>query len=213
MIPFLKPLTLYAYESFSIINHQTQLDAFITQNSTLHLYNERFDDVKDENSVETSSSPDTSFDTYNFMFIFMCFVYTISTLSAIITNFIVLLVYLLGHRSKTDLSKFLINLAIADFLQSTFCMPFSFITALVKKWVFGEIMCPIVLFMQILAVSLSIYTMVAIGIDRLVIFFKIIFWSSFMLFSRASPDTRSTLIKTIWLYTKLQVILVRLSKW
>jgi hypothetical protein len=32
-------------------------------------------------------------------------------------------------------------------------------------------MCPIVLFMQILAVSLSIYTMVAIGIDRLVTFF------------------------------------------
>ncbi len=172
MIPFLKPLALYAYESFSIINHQTQLDAFIAQNSTLQLYNERLDDaLKDDTGAETWSSPDASFDTYNFMFIFMCFVYTISTLSAIITNFIVLLVYLLGHRSKTDLSKFLINLAIADFLQSTFCMPFSFITALVKKWVFGEIMCPIVLFMQILAVSLSIYTMVAIGIDRLVTFF------------------------------------------
>lgn len=103
---------------------------------------------------------------YNPIFIFMCIVYTISTLSAIVTNFIVLLVYLLGYSSKTDLSKFLINLAVADFLQSTFCMPFSFITALIKRWVFGELMCPIVLFMQILAVSLSIYTMVAIGLDR-----------------------------------------------
>ena len=105
-------------------------------------------------------------DTYSPIFIFMCIVYTISTLSAIGTNFIVLLVYLLGHSAKTDLSKFLINLAIADFLMSTVCMPFSFVTALLKRWIFGEILCPIVLFKQVFAVSLSIYTMVAIGIDR-----------------------------------------------
>ena len=158
MIPFLKPIALYAYESFSIKSHQSQLNILIV--------NKNFSSIFDEHAEAPIQSPNVNFDTYNLMFIFMCFVYTISTLSAIITNFIVLLVYLLGHRSKSDLSKFLINLAIADFLQSTFCMPFSFITALVKKWVFGEIMCPIVLFMQILAVSLSIYTMVAIGIDR-----------------------------------------------
>ena len=107
-------------------------------------------------------------DTYSPIFIFMCIVYTISTLSAIGTNFIVLLVYLLGQSAKTDLSKFLINLAIADFLMSTVCMPFSFVTALLKRWIFGEILCPIVLFKQVFAVSLSIYTMVAIGIDRYV---------------------------------------------
>jgi hypothetical protein len=144
-----------------------------------------------ENNEDTSTS--TEVDTANPLFIFMCIVYTISTLTAIITNLIVILVYILGLGVKTDLSKFLINLAIADFLQSTFCMPFSFITALVKKWVFGEIMCPIVLFMQILAVSLSIYTMVAIGIDRLVTFFRLYFDPLF-------SDIRSTLIETDKVY-------------
>ena len=96
----------------------------------------------------------------------MCIVYVISTLSAIITNLIVILVYLVGHRAKTDLSVFLINLAIADFLMSSVCMPFTFAQALLKQWIFGDILCPIVLFKQVLAVSLSIYTMVAIGIDR-----------------------------------------------
>jgi Na+/melibiose symporter-like transporter len=79
---------------------------------------------------------------YNPIFIFMCIVYTISTLSACITNLIVLLVYMLG-RSKTELSIFLINLAMADFLMSTVCMPFTFAQALLKRWIFGEIMCPI----------------------------------------------------------------------
>ena len=157
IIPLLKPITLYAYENFSFNNHQSKIDV-ISKNMSLKYDAHAFESLMPKAYFRV--------DTYNLMFIFMCFVYTISTLSAIITNFVVLLVYLLGHSSKSDLSKFLINLAIADFLQSTFCMPFSFITALVKKWVFGEIMCPIVLFMQILAVSLSIYTMVAIGIDR-----------------------------------------------
>nr|QVK46033.1 G protein-coupled receptor [Proales similis] len=102
------------------------------------------------------------------IFIFMCAVYTISTLTAIVTNLIVILVFFFGYGSKTDLSLFLFNLAVADFLMSTVCMPFTFAQALLKKWIFGSVMCPIVLFKQVLTVSLSIYTMVAIGIDRYV---------------------------------------------
>lgn len=45
-------------------------------------------------------------------------------------------------------------------------MPFTFAQVLLNQWVFGSVMCPIVLFQQVLTVSLSIYTMVAIGIDR-----------------------------------------------
>lgn len=126
--------------------------------------------IKTKRSLDSDDSlnadTETEVDTANPLFIFMCIVYTISTLTAIITNLIVILVYILGLGVKTDLSKFLINLAIADFLQSTFCMPFTFAQALLKKWIFGEIMCPIVLFKQVFTVSLSIYTMVAIGIDR-----------------------------------------------
>ena len=126
-------------------------------------------------------------DTYSPLFLVMCLVYIISTLTAIITNLIVILVFLFNHSPKTDLSIFLVNLAIADFLMSTVCMPFTFAQALLKRWIFGAIMCPIgkrprclyfpfflfkpfsasqVLFKQVLTVSLSIYTMVAIGIDR-----------------------------------------------
>lgn len=93
--------------------------------------------------ADSDSPPDQALDSYNPIFIFMGIVYTISTLSAIVTNLIVILVYILGHRAKTDLSIFLINLAVADFLMSTVCMPFTFAQALLKRWIFGEIMCPI----------------------------------------------------------------------
>lgn len=96
-----------------------------------------------DHTITSSYMDDDLVDTHNPLFIFMSIVYTISTLSAIITNLIVLLVYLLGQRAKTELSIFLINLAIADFLMSTVCMPFTFAQALLKRWIFGEIMCPI----------------------------------------------------------------------
>ena len=107
-------------------------------------------------------------DPTNPIFIFMCIVYTLSTLTAIFSNLVVLLVYKFGFSATTDLTLYLVNLAVADFLMSTVCMPFTFAQALLKKWIFGNIMCPIVLFKQVLAVSLSIYTLVAIGIDRYV---------------------------------------------
>lgn len=74
-------------------------------------------------------------------FIFMSIVYSISTLSAIVSNLIVILVYMFVQKTKTDLSIFLINLAVADFLAGTFCMPFSFAQVLLKKWIFGDTLC------------------------------------------------------------------------
>jgi hypothetical protein len=96
-----------------------------------------------QKEIVESKNDQEEFDQDFPIFVFMCIVYTISTLSAIFTNLIVLIVYIFGQRSKTELSIFLINLAIADFLMSTFCMPFTFAQALLKRWIFGEIMCPI----------------------------------------------------------------------
>jgi hypothetical protein len=103
-------------------------------------------DLNDSTLIQSLDSATANMDdgvAYNPIFIFMCIVYTISTVSACITNLIVLLVYMLGYKSKTELSIFLINLAMADFLMSTVCMPFTFAQALLKRWIFGEIMCPI----------------------------------------------------------------------
>ena len=75
-------------------------------------------------------------DPTNPIFIFMCIVYILSTLTAILSNLLVLLVYKFGFSATTDLTLYLVNLAVADFLMSTVCMPFTFAQALLKKWYF-----------------------------------------------------------------------------
>jgi hypothetical protein len=105
-------------------------------------------------------------DARNPIFIFMCVVYILLILSAITSNLVVILLYKLGLTNKTELSSFLVNLAIADFIMASVCMPFTFAQAILHEWIFGAFMCPVVLFAQVLTVSVSVYTLVAIGIDR-----------------------------------------------
>ncbi len=93
-------------------------------------------------------------------------VFSLTALMSVIGNILVLIVLSLGTRSKTDLSKYLLNLAIADLCMACFCIPFTFTKSMLGYWVFGSDMCPLVLFMQVLSVAVSIFTNTAIGIDR-----------------------------------------------
>lgn len=142
------------FESLSFDETTWQVDSFdrtpSNQLSLPHQSSTSFDarsyETKFPNSDQEAaydSDASNEVDTYSPLFLVMCLVYIISTLTAIITNLIVILVFLFNHSPKTDLSIFLVNLAIADFLMSTVCMPFTFAQALLKRWIFGAIMCPI----------------------------------------------------------------------
>ncbi|XP_070545113.1 prolactin-releasing peptide receptor-like [Ptychodera flava] len=84
---------------------------------------------------------------------------------SILGNLIVLIVLSYG-KTKSDLNIFLINLALADLTTAIFCMPFTFSTIMYGHWIFGTGMCPTVIFLQQVAVIVSIFTLTAIGIDR-----------------------------------------------
>lgn len=92
--------------------------------------------------------------------------YTLTTMFSITGNVFVVLVFVRGRRSRTDLRPFLINLAAADLMMALFCMPFTFADVILGRWMFPEVLCPIVLFVQIFSVGASVFTNMAIGIDR-----------------------------------------------
>lgn len=119
-------------------------------------------------------------------------IYSFTIILSIAGNAFVVLVFVRGRRSRTDLRPFLINLAIADLIMAVFCMPFSFTPVLLKTWIFSKPMCPLVLFMQFLSVAGSVFTNMAIGIDR---FLAVIL----PLRSRVTKDRAKYVILTIWL--------------
>lgn len=117
--------------------------------------------------------------------------FTLTTLLSIVGNGFVILVFARGRRSRTDLRPFLINLAICDLIMALFCMPFTFIYTMLDAWIFSKPMCPIVLFVQLLSVSGSVFTNMAIGIDR---FMAVMF----PLRSRLTKKRAKYVISIIW---------------
>jgi len=95
--------------------------------------------------------------------------YTLATLLSVVGNCIVIVVFLAGKRSRTDLRVYLINLAAADLVMAIFCMPFTFTMTMLSTWIFSEPMCPIVLYMQTVSVTASVCTNMAIGVDRFMV--------------------------------------------
>ncbi|KAH3862082.1 hypothetical protein DPMN_025043 [Dreissena polymorpha] len=70
---------------------------------------------------------------------------------------------------RTVTNYFLLNLAIGDIAKGVLCIPFTFvINVLVPYWPFGSFMCPFIMYMQIVTVFLSAFTLVAMSFDRYV---------------------------------------------
>ena len=95
--------------------------------------------------------------------------YTFTATLAITGNLLVLIVFSVGQRSRTDLRVFLVNLAVSDLIMAVFCMPFTFTYTMLHDWVFGPIVCKLVLYMQLVAVTASVGTSTAIAVDRYIV--------------------------------------------
>lgn len=101
--------------------------------------------------------------------VFLISLYSFTACFAIISNLITIAVLIKGKHCTRDLRKFLINLSVTDLLMAFLTIPFTYTNYMLGRWVFGEIMCPLVNFAQLTTITVSIYTLVAIAIDRQVI--------------------------------------------
>lgn len=74
--------------------------------------------------------------------------YAIIFILAIVSNFLVILTLVQNRRMRTITNVFLLNLAVSDLLLGVLCMPFTLVGALLRNFIFGEVMCKILPYMQ-----------------------------------------------------------------
>ena len=94
--------------------------------------------------------------------------YSVTALVAFLGNSFALLVILYGKRTSEDLRKYLANLAIADLMLAIFSIPFTYADFMFGRWLFPLFLCPVVQFVTITSVFVSVYTLIAIGFGRFV---------------------------------------------
>ncbi|XP_067885026.1 neuromedin-K receptor-like [Heterodontus francisci] len=85
---------------------------------------------------------------------------------AVSGNLIVIWIILAHKRMRTVTNYFLVNLAFSDASMAAFNTLVNFIYAVHNDWYFGETYCRFHNFFPIAAVFASIYSMVAIAVDR-----------------------------------------------
>ncbi|XP_026198449.1 neuropeptide FF receptor 1 like 2 [Anabas testudineus] len=87
-------------------------------------------------------------------------------LLCMVGNILVCLIVLENRRMRTVTNLFILNLAISDLLVGIFCIPTTLVDNLITGWPFSNMVCKMSGFVQGVSVSASVFTLVAIAVER-----------------------------------------------
>lgn len=78
-----------------------------------------------------------------------------------------LIIIILKQKEMRNVTNILIvNLSFSDLLVAIMCLPFTFVYTLMDHWVFGEAMCKLNPFVQCVSITVSIFSLVLIAVER-----------------------------------------------
>ncbi|XP_061657235.1 neuropeptide FF receptor 2-like [Syngnathoides biaculeatus] len=92
--------------------------------------------------------------------------YLLIFLLCMLGNGVVCLTVLRRRSAPTVTNVFILNLAVSDLLVGVFCMPTTLVDNIITGWPFGNVVCKLSGTVQGISVSASVFTLVAIAVDR-----------------------------------------------
>ncbi|XP_041642210.1 neuropeptide Y receptor type 2 [Cheilinus undulatus] len=92
--------------------------------------------------------------------------YSMIILFGVIGNSLVIYVVYKFKNLRTVTNFFIVNLAVADLLVNTLCLPFTLVQTLYGEWKFGQVLCYMLPCAQGIAVHVSTITLNVIALDR-----------------------------------------------
>ncbi|XP_060621408.1 neuropeptide Y receptor type 2-like [Anolis sagrei] len=118
--------------------------------------------------------------------------YSLIILLGFVGNSLVIYMIVKYKTMRTVTNFFIANLALADLMVDTLCLPFTLAYTLLDEWKFGAVLCHLVSYAQALSVHVSTLTLTVIALDR----YRCIV---FHLDSRISKKISFTIIAITWL--------------
>ncbi|MEQ2251628.1 Neuropeptide Y receptor type 2 [Ilyodon furcidens] len=92
--------------------------------------------------------------------------YSTIILFGVTGNSLVIYVVYKFKNLRTVTNFFIVNLAVADLLVNTLCLPFTLVYLLYDEWMFGQVLCFLLPFAQGMTVHVSTITLNIIALDR-----------------------------------------------
>ncbi|NP_001279934.1 neuropeptide Y receptor type 2-like [Callorhinchus milii] len=118
--------------------------------------------------------------------------YCLIILLGLVGNSLVIHMIVWYRHMRTVTNFFIANLALADLMVDTLCLPFTLVYTLLDEWKLGATLCHLVPYAQALSVHVSTLTLTVIALDR----HRCIV---FHMESRISPRASGAVIAITWL--------------
>ncbi|XP_077060966.1 neuropeptide Y receptor type 2-like [Siphateles boraxobius] len=96
----------------------------------------------------------------------LIFAYSLIILLGLVGNTLVIYMIVLYRNMRTVTNYFIANLALADLMVDSVCLPFTLVYTLLDEWKFGAVMCHMVPYGQALSVHVSVLTLTVIAVER-----------------------------------------------
>ena len=117
-------------------------------------------------SLESADVPSSLYEVPTSVIVVLCFFYGVISVTAAVGNTLVIYVVVVSRRMHTVTNYYIANLALADVTIAVLAIPFQFWAALLQRWDLPAFMCKLCPTVQIFSVNVSIFTLVAIALDR-----------------------------------------------
>lgn len=92
--------------------------------------------------------------------------YGVMIIFSFCTNFIAIIIFLFGRRSRSQLSPFLLNLSIFNIIMTVYCIPFTITSVIFQRWLYIRELCVVLDVFKTFSVSGVLLTLIVIAIDR-----------------------------------------------
>lgn len=109
---------------------------------------------------------DNDYTTYLSVQILFAFIYISIFIAGLTGNLSVIVKIAANHRLQSARNIFLVSLMISDLMLCFTAVPVSPVGAMMKKWVFGHILCPLIPLCQTASVIITSFCLTAISLDK-----------------------------------------------
>ncbi|XP_036967611.1 cholecystokinin receptor type A isoform X1 [Acanthopagrus latus] len=92
--------------------------------------------------------------------------YSLIFLLSVLGNSLIIAVLVRNRRMRTVTNLFLLSLSVSDLMVSLVCIPFTLIPNLMRDFIFGTVICKLVMYFMGVSVSVSTFNLVAISLER-----------------------------------------------
>uniref|UniRef100_W5LK09 Neuropeptide Y receptor type 1 n=1 Tax=Astyanax mexicanus TaxID=7994 RepID=W5LK09_ASTMX len=100
------------------------------------------------------------------LFVIMAIAYSAVAFLGVVGNLALILVIARQRELHNVTNVLIANLSLSDLLMAVMCLPFTFVYTFMDHWVFGAIMCKLNSLVQCCSVSVSIFSLVLIAVER-----------------------------------------------